>query len=102
MVLITILLVAAAVALGASRALNLPSVPLFVLVGVAIAVSGAVDDAELLEDILLLGLTFLVFVAGTDLNPGRIGEHKRTALVVGLAQFFLLALIGLVLALLAG
>lgn len=88
-----ILLVAAAVAFTIVRWLALPAVPVLLIAGLALAAIGVVP-VELLEDALVLGATFLLFVAGSELNPGRTRAQRDTAIRVGAYQFFLLAAIG--------
>ena len=89
-----VVLLAAAAALAVARATRLPSVPLLVLAGVAAHAIGVAPPGELLRDALLLGLAFLVFVAGTELNPTRAGAQKKAAVVVGLVQFFAMGALG--------
>ncbi|MEX0885848.1 MAG: cation:proton antiporter [Phycisphaeraceae bacterium] len=96
MTTIMLILVAAALGLGLSWLLHLPAIPLLVIAGVGLHVAGAVDDATLLQDVLMLGLAFLVFVLGTELSPRRVGAQARAAVGVGLAQFLVLGLVGLV------
>lgn len=88
------ILVAAAAALGVARWLFLPSAPLLVLAGVALAATGLPGGAALYEQVMSLGLTFLVFAAGTEMNPARVGPQRRAAVRVGVAQFLLVALLG--------
>ena len=95
---ITVLLLAAAFGYGIARYLRLPGVPLLVLAGVALTVFGALPDEDLLNQVLLLGLAFLVFVVGTELNPRRVGRHGKVVLLVGSAQFFTLGAVGLLIA----
>jgi len=98
---IALLLVAAAVGFGAARLLGIPAIPLLVLAGVALA--RVVDlSPSFLEDALVLGIAFLVFVAGAELNPARVRTQKRAAIVVGLVQFVFLGSAGAVAALLMG
>jgi Kef-type K+ transport system membrane component KefB len=90
MIAIAILLGGAAVAYGIARWLGLPAVPFLLAVGVLLNFLGALPERELLEDTIQLGLAVLVFAAGTELNPARIGGQARVALQVGLAQFTVL------------
>jgi monovalent cation:H+ antiporter-2, CPA2 family len=83
MSILLVMLAAAAVGLGLSRWLKLPMVPLLVLSGVAITALGLVDDPELLQESLYMGLAFLVFSAGTEMNPARVGKQGRAAIYVG-------------------
>lgn len=92
---LAILLVGAAVGLGLSRWLNLPAIPLLLIAGVALSAAGLLPESGLLADVLLLGLTVLVFVAGVELNPGRVGRQRGVALRIGVAQFSALVTLGL-------
>lgn len=107
MIELTLILMAAVVALGVARASGLPAAPLLVLTGVVLTVTNQWFDEALLsgafiQDVLVLGVTFLVFVAGTELNPRRVGPQLSTAIKVGLAQFFLLGAVGLLVTRLGG
>lgn len=90
---VALLLVAAAAGFGAARALGLPAIPFLLLGGFVLALVAA-PPGEFLEDALVLGVTFLVFAAGIELNPGRVRQQKRAAALVGAGQFVLLGLLG--------
>jgi Kef-type K+ transport system membrane component KefB len=96
-----ILLVGAAVALGAAHFLRLPAIPFLLVTGAVVGFMGAVP-AELLQDTIVLGITFLVFFAGLELNPARVGGQRRAAMWVGVAQFTVLGVTGLLVALALG
>lgn len=98
---VALLVGGAAVGLGIARGLGLPGIPLLLLAGIVLNAAGLVP-AELVDDAVLLGLTFLVFVAGLELHPRRVGAERRAALWVGLAQFTALGVAGLVVARLVG
>lgn len=98
---ITVLLAAAAAGFGVALWLRLPSIPLLVVAGFAASRIVPLPE-DLLADALVLGLTFMVFVAGIELNPGRVRFQRGAALRVGLAQFFVLGLLGLGVALALG
>jgi Kef-type K+ transport system membrane component KefB len=102
MIGIFLLLAGAAAGLGAARWLRLPAIPLLLLAGLALGQVALLPEQEILEQSLVLGLTFLVFVAGIELNPRRVGAQKRAALQVGTAQFLLLGGIGTAFAWAAG
>lgn len=91
---IAILLAAAAVAHALARAFGTPAQPLLLLAGAALAATGTVPT-ELLTDTLVLGVAFLLFVNGVELNPRRTHAQRNAALRVGLFQFVLLGAIGL-------
>lgn len=91
---ILIILLAATVGMTIARWLRLPPVPLLVVGGVGLSVTGLAPDSAFLGDALMLGLAFLVFVAGTELNPARAGRQRRPAVVVGTVQFLAMAGVG--------
>lgn len=88
------IMLAAVGGLAVARWLRLPGVPLLLLGGIVMRSVGLLPDEGLLRDAILLGLAFMVFFAGTELNPSRIGAQKRAALIVGLVQFCAIAVIG--------
>jgi Kef-type K+ transport system membrane component KefB len=96
-----LLLAAAAVALGFAHLLRVPAIPLLIVAGAVLGFTGAVPPA-LLQDSIVLGVTFLVFFAGLELNPARVGEQRRAALRVGIVQFVVLGTTGLLVALALG
>ncbi len=89
------ILVAAAVAMGLAQWLRLPRVPLLVLSGVGLSALGLVNNGDLFQEALLLGLAFLVFSAGTEMNPGRVGAQQKVAIRVGVGQFVAFVVLGL-------
>lgn len=91
---IALLLAAAAVGFAAARALRMPPLPLLMIAGLGLARFGLVPD-EFLEEALILGVTFLLFVTGTELNPRRTRGQRGAALRVGIVQFAGLGLAGL-------
>jgi Kef-type K+ transport system membrane component KefB len=98
MIGLALLLAGAAVALGLAHFLRLPTIPLLLLVGALIGFFGTVPP-DILRDAVVLGVTFLVFFAGLELNPARVGAQKRAALWVGLVQFVGLGITGLLVSL---
>jgi Kef-type K+ transport system membrane component KefB len=94
MIGIFLLLAGAAAGLGVARWLRLPAIPLLLVAGMALGQIALLPEPDILQQSLILGLTFLVFVAGIELNPRRVGEQRRAALQVGVAQFLLLGGIG--------
>ena len=98
---VALLLAAAAVAYGLAKALKLPPLPLLLVAGLVLGHVGQVPG-ELLEDALILGVSFLLFVTGTELSP-RWNRRQRNAVIrVGSLQFILLGLAGMGTALLIG
>lgn len=89
-----VFLAGAAVAYAASKRFGVPPIPLLLLVGIVLARLNLLPRA-ILQEALVLGLTFLLFVAGLELSPRRIGPLRWAAVRVGVLQFFLLGLAGL-------
>jgi len=89
-----LLLAAAALAYAIATWLKFPAPPLLVGFGVLLNVSGLLEGSEMVNFILLMGVTVLVFVAGAELNPARFARHGIAAAKVGLAQFILLGATG--------
>jgi Kef-type K+ transport system membrane component KefB len=98
---VALLLLGAAVAFGVARVLALPVIPFLLLAGFGLSVTVHLEDA-FLQETLVLGITFLVFVAGIELNPRRVRRQTRAAIAVGLAQFLVLGGLGFVTARLLG
>lgn len=103
MIGIAVLLVAAAVAQGIARWLDVPSTPFVLLTGVVLGQLGFIPQ-EILQETLVLGLTFLLLVLGIELNPRRlrVKSQRQTALRVGMIQFLVLGSAGLLVALALG
>lgn len=98
---LAVLLGAAAVAYLAANWLEAPVVPFLVAIGFVVANVLPVPTGPL-EELLLLGAVVLLFVAGLELEPGRIRAQQRAAVKVGLVQFGVLAVLGFGLAFLFG
>jgi monovalent cation:H+ antiporter-2, CPA2 family len=102
MIGIALLLAAAAVGHGLAKLLRLPAIPLLLLGGVALSTGGFVPPAQMLEFMIVLGLSVLVFAGGTELNPRRVRTQRRAALGVGLVQFLTLGAAGFLTGLVLG
>jgi monovalent cation:H+ antiporter-2, CPA2 family len=96
------LLAGAAVGFGIAKWLRLPPIPVLLVAGVLLSATGLVPTTGVLQDALVLGLTVLVFVAGVELNPRRVGLQRRAALRVGITQFAVLGGLGLLTSLALG
>lgn len=90
-----LILAAAAAGFGLATWRRLPTPPILLAIGVALSASGILGTPSMLHSTLLLGLTFLVFVMGAELNVYRVGEQLGGAIRVGLAQFAALGGIGI-------
>lgn len=94
MIEIAVILACAAVAFAVAQVLKVPPVPVLLVAGFGLGHSGLSGDPEILYDILLLGVGFLLFYVGTELNPERVKQYRSVALRLGFAQFIVLGLIG--------
>jgi len=104
--LFAILLLTAAAAYGLARWLRLPGLPVLIGAGMALNLSGMLPQGFELgggpDDehtgaamrILELGLVFLVFASGVELNPRRFVRHGRAVAWVGSLQFAVSAGVG--------
>jgi CPA2 family monovalent cation:H+ antiporter-2 len=90
---IAVLLTAAAVGFALSRRLRVPVLPLLLVAGFLLSALGLLPEEHLGESVVL-GVTFLLFVVGIELNFSRVGHQKRAALWVGLWQFLFLGAAG--------
>ncbi len=96
------LLLIGAVAHGLAKWLRLPVIPLLLGLGILWSMSGgmallpATTDhaADIVTSVAELGLAFLVFTAGIELNPQRIRDQRRIVLWVGFGQFAAAGLLG--------
>ncbi|HEX6588766.1 MAG TPA: cation:proton antiporter [Longimicrobiales bacterium] len=87
------ILTAAAIAYALARALRVPAIPLLIVAGVVLSRVGHLET-ETLTDALMLGVSFLLFVVGLELDPRRLRAQRDVALRVGTFQFLLLGLLG--------
>ena len=93
MIGVALLLFGAAVGFGMARALALPVIPFLLLSGFLLSFAPGLET-QFLQDALVLGITFLVFVAGIELNPRRVRRQTRAAIAVGVIQFVVLGALG--------
>ncbi len=99
---LALLVLAAAGAFALSHWLNLPVIPLLILFGFGLSNGGVPFDQDALDTALDLGLAFLLFTAGLELNPQRFARYAGAVLWVGSLQFLVVGLAGLGLASLLG
>jgi Kef-type K+ transport system membrane component KefB len=84
---LALLLLAAAAGYGLAQWARLPLLPLLLLAGAVLARAGAALTPETTRQVLELGLAFLVFAAGVELNPRRFTAQLRAVVPVALLQF---------------
>lgn len=88
-----LLLFAAAVAYWLARYFKLPAIPVLIAAGMSLSLAGLVpEDLEPgsgggAMNVLELGLVFLVFASGVELNPGRFRKFGRAVAWVAGVQF---------------
>lgn len=91
---LAVILVVAAVGYGISRWLRLPVIPLLLFAGIGLSFLGLLPEGEFTMDAFVLGLAFLMFTAGMELNPKRFRRQLKAVLWVGLIQFVVVAGVG--------
>jgi Kef-type K+ transport system membrane component KefB len=101
MTAITTLLLIAALGFGIARFFSAPPIPFLILAGFVASLVAPMPE-DFLQDALILGVTVIVFVAGVELNPARVGRYLKPAIKIGLLQFLVLGSAGLGTALLLG
>lgn len=99
---LAIILVVAAAGFGLARWTRMPVIPLLLLAGIGLSVLGLKPEEKFLEDAFYLGMAFLVFAAGIELNPERFKGFIKPVLWVGVGQFIGAAIAGFSLATLLG
>jgi Kef-type K+ transport system membrane component KefB len=97
---LVILVLGAVLAFGLAQGLRLPVIPLLVGIGFALAQAGVATGD--LNDMLELGLAFLLFSAGIELHPNRFVKHRKAVLWTAASQFVLAAACGFGVALALG
>ncbi len=102
MIELMILLIAAGAGFGLAGLLRLPVIPILLVIGFLLPYLGFSFDRDVLADVVVLGLTFMAFAMGIELNPKRAGRQRRAVWIVGIVQFLGLGAAGFVLAGLMG
>lgn len=98
---LALLLAAAAAAMALARLLRAPPIPLLLACGVGLAWV-AEPSREVVDNVLALGVFFLVFAMGLELDPRRVRVQRRAVVRVGILQFLVLAGLGFAAARLLG
>ncbi len=95
---ITVLLFIAAAGFGIARRFHIPVTPFLLFGGITISPFVTEANAVDLQRALELGLTFLVFSSGVELNPQRFGRQKNAVIWVGIGQFAAAGIVGFLVA----
>lgn len=93
MIGIALMLIGAAAAHAVVRWLRVPSTPMLILAGILLARLDLLPE-ELLQESLVLGVTFLLFTTGIELSPRRARPQRRAAVRVGVLQFATVGAVG--------
>lgn len=100
--LFALLLGVAAAAYAFAKYFRLPSVPVLIGAGMLMSLGGLVPEELGIGksvgsmNLLELGLVFLVFASGVEMNPRRFGKFNKAVMWVAAAQFILALLSGFV------
>lgn len=103
-----LLLLTAAIAYGVGRFLRLPAIPALIGAGMLLHLTGfapkelKLGSAEGAMKMLELGLVFLVFSSGVELNPRRFKRFGKAVAWVAAVQFSLAMCVGYLCSLLMG
>lgn len=99
---LTVMLLVAACGYALASRLRIPVIPMLLLLGILLGTIHPVSDSAYHTSVLQLGLAFLVFVSGLELNPRRLGSQRTAALWVGFGQFLVIGIAGYTFAWLCG
>ena len=89
MIGVGVIMLAAALACAVSRLTRVPIIPLYLLTGWLIWLSGVEAPGNFATEALQLGVAVLVFLAGSELNPQRIVTDRRRAAFLSLIPILL-------------
>lgn len=90
---VALLLGAAAAGHVLARLCRAPATPFLLMAGLGLGLY-APPGAGVLRDVVVVGVALLLFTAGMELDPGRIGAQRTAALRVGIVQFAALGVLG--------
>ena len=99
---LALLLIIAALGYGISQKLRVPVIPLLLIPGILLSMFGFGPDQEFVTTVLELGLMFLMFASGIELNPSRFTRTWKAVAFVGIGQFVIAGACGFGIASLLG
>ncbi|MBS3176053.1 cation:proton antiporter [Candidatus Woesearchaeota archaeon] len=101
---IAIVVMIAAIGGYLAKLFRQPLIPAYILAGVIFGPSllGVITDTAVIETLAEIGITFLLFVVGLELDWKRLKTASTVALFGGMLQMFLTFAAGMVVALLLG
>ena len=91
---LALLLLIAATGFGIARRFRIPVIPFLLFGGIAVSTFVSEEHSIDLQRALELGLTFLVFASGIELNPQRFGQQKKAVIWTATLQFSAAGLLG--------
>lgn len=103
---LALLLLTAALGHGLARGLRVPAIPLLLGLGMVLSFTGLLPSTaeadgtagDFIFTAVELGITFLVFASGIELDPRRFRQHRNSVLWIGAVQFLLAGTLGYLLA----
>lgn len=96
--------IAAAVLAIVARVLGQPIILAYIIAGILLGASGlnVIPNAHLAQDISTIGIIFLLFLVGLELDIGKIKELGTVVMVAGFAQMLVIGAGGYIVTLLLG
>ena len=81
-----------------------PLIVAYIAIGVILGPSATslIDDPALISSIAKIGIIFLLFLLGLDMQPSKLGKMLKSALLVGIASSVVFFLIGFIIAFIFG
>ena len=94
---VSIIFIACALASVIALWLNQPLIVAYILVGTVAGphISGAISEAHIIEDISHVGIMFLLFLLGLNLEIGELKKHFSETVMVTLCSSAVFFIVGL-------
>ncbi len=96
------ILLAAALGHAIAAWRRLPAVPVMIAMGLVLSATDLGGDEEVRLDALRLGLIFVLFMVGAELDPAIVRGRRRASVIFGLVQFLMMGGLGVVAAIRLG
>lgn len=93
---LSVIIGAVLLSLGVMKLLRQPMIIGYIIAGTLISVflPGVLHQSEAFQSFANIGISFLLFMVGIELNPKIIKEMGKSAVVAGLAQVLITGIIG--------
>ncbi len=90
-----IIVIAAAIAGFLARITNQPLIPSYIIAGVFLGpILGLVQNSGIIATISDLGIVFLLFLVGLEIDLGKLRPIANVAVIGGVAQIFFISVLG--------